>query len=72
MSDSKSNIIPENGYFVQILSGKTVIASKTFMNKPDAIESATRIVSSEHFVHPEANTYAMIWSGKQMVDYIDI
>ena len=71
MSKKKTNIVPEKGYRVQIYDGMCEVASKVFTNKWDAISSAKRIVKSQHYINPENTAYAMVWAGKQMIEYID-
>ena len=71
MTNSKSNIVTENGYRVQICDGMIEVASKVFTNKWEAIASAKRIVKHQNSLNPDTTAYAMVWSGKQMIEYID-
>ena len=67
----KTNIVPEKGYRVQICSGMCEVASKVFTNKWEAISSAKRIVKHQNSIDPDTTAYAMVWTGKQMIEYID-
>ena len=71
MNKNNSNIVSERGYRVQICDGVSVLASKVFANKSEAIASAKRIVKQQNSLDFDTPTYAMIWSGKQMIEYID-
>lgn len=71
MSKKMTNIFPEKGYRVQICNGMTVVASYLYTNKYKAISSAKRIVKQQNRVDPDANSYAMVWGCKQLIEYID-
>ncbi len=72
MSNSKSNIVTEKGYRVQICDGMCEVASKVFTSKWKAISSAKRIIKAQHYINPDNTAYAMVWAGKQMIEYIDL
>ena len=48
------------------------VASKVFTNKWEAISSAKRIIKSQNNINPDTTAYAMVWAGKQMIEYIDL
>lgn len=58
-------------YSVAICGDVTVYAKKDFLNKDEAINSAKRIVDSQNKINKENCTYAMIFAGKKMIEYID-
>ena len=66
----KTNIVNDE-YLVQIYHNIDMIASNSFINKTDAQTSASRIAKMLKNQNPEECTYAMIWQGKQMIDYIE-
>ena len=72
MSKKKTNIVPEKGYRVQICSGMVEVASQLFTNKWEAIASTKRIVKHQNVLDPGTTAYAMVWGGKQMIEYIDL
>ena len=72
MSKKKTNIVPEKGYRVQICSGMVEVASQLFTNKWEAIASAKRIIKSQNNINPDTTAYAMVWAGKQMIEYIEM
>lgn len=62
-----SNIIS-----VHIYNGTTIVAkSDAFKNILAAKLSAERIIKNQKNIDPSTTAYAVVWKGRQMVEYID-
>ena len=66
-----SNIVPEKKlYTVQINANMITYASKVFDDLDEATSSAIKIVRHQNKLSNHNTTYAMIWQGKTLVNYI--